>query len=69
MRPPPEVKNFHSAISAIQIFLENSFFIFHPGLPDGIFANRKIPIWVYFGGPWSGNCLYILWPFGICYGH
>jgi hypothetical protein len=24
---------------------------------------------VYFGGPWSGNCLYILWPFGICYGH
>jgi hypothetical protein len=25
----------------------------------------KIPIWVYFGGPWYGKCWYILWPFGI----
>jgi hypothetical protein len=30
------------------------------GLPDGIFSNRKIPI---FGKSW-----YILWPFGIFYG-
>jgi hypothetical protein len=22
-----------------------------PGLPDGLFLNPKIPIWVYFGGP------------------
>jgi hypothetical protein len=27
------------------------------GLPDGIFSNRKIPIWVNFGG-------HILWLFG-----
>jgi hypothetical protein len=25
----------------------------------------KIPIWVNFGGPLIGKCLYILWPFGI----
>jgi hypothetical protein len=29
----------------------------------------KIPIWVNFGGPYIGKCLYILWPFGIFYGH
>jgi hypothetical protein len=33
-------------------------------------ANRwymfipKIPIWVHFGGPWNGNCCYILRSFG-----
>jgi hypothetical protein len=29
----------------------------------------KIPIWVNIGGPWNGKGWYILWPFGICYGH
>jgi hypothetical protein len=29
----------------------------------------KIPIWVNFGGPKIGKCLYISWPFGIFYGH
>jgi hypothetical protein len=24
---------------------------------------------VYFGGPWNGKDWYILWPFGIFYGH
>jgi hypothetical protein len=24
---------------------------FGPGLPDGLFSNQKIPIWVNFGGP------------------
>jgi hypothetical protein len=28
----------------------------------------KIPIWVFFGGPWIGKYLCILWPFGIFYG-
>jgi hypothetical protein len=32
-------------------------------LPDGIFSYQKIPIWVYFGGPWNGKCWHILWPF------
>jgi hypothetical protein len=38
-------------------------------LPDGLFSNQKIPILVKFGGPWNGKCYYILWPFGILYGH
>jgi hypothetical protein len=25
----------------------------------------KIPIWVYFGGPWAGKCWHILGPVGI----
>jgi hypothetical protein len=25
----------------------------------------KLPIWVIFGGPWSGKCWHILCPFGI----
>jgi hypothetical protein len=29
------------------------------GLPDGIFSNPKIPIWVNFGGPCNENV-------GIC---
>jgi hypothetical protein len=27
-----------------------------PGLPDGFFSDQKIPLWVYFGGPWNGKC-------------
>jgi hypothetical protein len=37
-------------------------------LPDGLFSNQKIPVWVNFGGLWIGKCLYILWPFGTIYG-
>jgi hypothetical protein len=33
------------------------------------FQTKKIPIWVNFGGPSNGKCLYILWSFGIFYGH
>jgi hypothetical protein len=29
----------------------------------------KIIIWVNFGDPLNGKCWYILWPFGIFYGH
>jgi hypothetical protein len=35
------------------------------GLPDGIFSNQKIPIWVNFGGSCNGRCWYILWPFSL----
>jgi hypothetical protein len=43
--------------------------IFRAGLPDGLFSNQKIPIWVNFGGPWNGKCWYILRPFDIFYVH
>jgi hypothetical protein len=39
------------------------------GLPDGLFFRPKIPVWVNFGGPWSGKYWYILRPYGIFYGH
>jgi hypothetical protein len=29
----------------------------------------KIPIWENFGGPCNGRCWYILWTFGLFYGH
>jgi hypothetical protein len=29
----------------------------------------KIPIWVYFGGPWNVKCWYIWWLFGIFFGN
>jgi hypothetical protein len=46
-----------------------------PGLPDGLFSNQKIPIWVNFGGPYvDGKMLIyfmafwnILRTFGIFY--
>jgi hypothetical protein len=38
---------------------------FGAGLPDGLFSNQKIQIWVNFRGPLNGKCLYSLWPFGI----
>jgi hypothetical protein len=34
-------------------------------LPDGII----IQIWVNFGGSCNKRCLYIIWPFGLFYGH
>jgi hypothetical protein len=33
------------------------------------FFEPKIPIWVNFGGSWNRKSLYILWPFGLFYGH
>jgi hypothetical protein len=43
--------------------------VFAPVLPDGIFSNQKIPIWVNFGGTYNGRIFkmaiwYILWPHG-----
>jgi hypothetical protein len=42
-----------------------------PGLPDGIFSNQNIPIWVNYGGPSNGKWIYIYFkPFwNIYYGH
>jgi hypothetical protein len=53
-----------------------------PGLPDGMFSNRKMQIWVNFGGPCNGfvgifyghlvfftTILYILWTFGMFCGN
>jgi hypothetical protein len=39
------------------------------GVARWFIFKPKIPIWVIFGGPWTGKCLYILWLFGIFYGH
>jgi hypothetical protein len=51
-------------------------------LPDGLFSNQKIPIWVNFGGSFNGKCWYfydhleyftaiwyILWQFVIVCGN
>jgi hypothetical protein len=35
------------------------------GLPDGIFSNQKISIWVIFGVSCNGMCR----PFGILFGY
>jgi hypothetical protein len=45
-----------------------------PGLPDGIFFEPKIPIWVNFVAPQNRKCLWslgvgIIQPFGIFYGN
>jgi hypothetical protein len=34
-----------------------------PGLPDGIFSDQKVAIWVNLGGSCNGRCWYILWIF------
>jgi hypothetical protein len=40
-----------------------------PGMPDGIFSYQKYPIWVHFGRPWIGKCMYA-WAFCNCmYGY
>jgi hypothetical protein len=36
-------------------------------LPDGLFSNSKIPIWVNFGGPLNGKGWYVLRSVGIFY--
>jgi hypothetical protein len=35
----------------------------------GHFFKPKILIWVNLGRPCNGSCLYILWTFGLFYGH
>jgi hypothetical protein len=37
-------------------------------LPDGLFSNQKLQIWVNFGGCCNGRCWYILWSLGPFYG-
>jgi hypothetical protein len=34
-----------------------------------VYFMTKNPIWIYLGGPWNGECWYILRPFGIIYDH
>jgi hypothetical protein len=34
-----------------------------------VFFHTKKTLWAYFGGIWNLKCWYILWPFGILYGH
>jgi hypothetical protein len=41
---------------------------FHQKKHSYLILRPKIPIWVYFGGPWNEKCWYILCPFGIIYG-
>jgi hypothetical protein len=43
---------------------------FSSGLPDGIHIFKpQILIWVNFVGTCNVRCWYILWPFGLFYGH
>jgi hypothetical protein len=39
------------------------------GLPDGIYFRPKITIWVNCRWSCNGRCWYVLWPFGLFYGH
>jgi hypothetical protein len=39
------------------------------GLPDVLFSNQKIPIWIYLGVSCNIKSWYILWPFGLFYRH
>jgi hypothetical protein len=50
--------------SAVVTLFESS-----AGLPDGLFSNQKIQIWVNLGRPWNLKSWNILWPFGMYYGH
>jgi hypothetical protein len=34
-----------------------------------VYFQTKIPIWINFGGHWIGKAGYILWSFGMFYGH
>jgi hypothetical protein len=41
-----------------------------PAISQNVSATRVArwyikKTWVYFGGPWNGKCLCILWPIGI----
>jgi hypothetical protein len=40
------------------------------GLPDGIFSNQKDQFGsILYTGYCNGRCMYILWLFGLSYGH
>jgi hypothetical protein len=43
--PPPSIRS-----------KATSSYVMDPELPDGIFSNQKIQIWVNFGGSCNGNC-------------
>jgi hypothetical protein len=53
-------------------FCKNSGRESEAGLPDGLFSNQKVPIWVNFGGSCTenlGTFWSILLPLEIFYGH
>jgi hypothetical protein len=65
--------SWSSCVSA-NLFRRQSFLVcgsvFHARLPDGTnIFKPKIPILVNFGGSCSGKGRYILWLFGLFYGH
>jgi hypothetical protein len=33
-----------------------------------VYFHTKIPVGLYFGGPWKGTCWFIFKPFGIFFG-
>jgi hypothetical protein len=51
--------NFFSPSLYLVVFRVARWYIFKP----------KFPIWVNFGRSCKGRCYYILWPFGLFYGH
>jgi hypothetical protein len=57
------------AENPVQVVLDEPDGVCNTGMPDGLFSNQKIPIWVNFGGSCNENCGYILCPFGLFYGH
>jgi thiol-disulfide isomerase/thioredoxin len=68
------------AVSCIIFFRGDFFrtfrqlFLLHPRVARWHSFKPKIPILIYFWGPWNGKCVYILRPLGIfsfstCYGH
>jgi hypothetical protein len=50
------------------LFSRKTFQTVSAGVARWYVFKPKIPIWVNYGGPQSGKCFYILWPFGIFYG-
>jgi hypothetical protein len=54
---PTDIDSYeHAGVNTVRVA---RWYIFKP----------KIPIWVNFGGSCNGRCWYILWPFGLSYGH
>jgi hypothetical protein len=60
-------QQFEFAAKPIKKFFagKRRFFWWSEGLPDGIFSNKKIHVWVNFGGSCNGRCWYI----GLLYIH
>jgi hypothetical protein len=55
----------YAPIQTLQVYKKTDLLPSQPGLPDGkhIFLP-KIPILIYFGGPYRGKFWYIVWSFG-----